>query len=174
MMERAMGVSACVIAAMLPGSCCLHFTSRMHDVRRGFPKELIMSHAFIRALLAGGLVLAGSFVLAGCASSGGTPAVNQENAVVHIVSAEDEAATHSKEPLTAQTAVLWVNGLGCPQCATNIDFQLKRLRGVQDVYTDLGSGKVTVSMGSGTKPSPYRLSEAVKDAGMTMVKIEGK
>lgn len=124
-------------------------------------------------VLAGAAMVAG---LAGCAStSGGSRApVNQENAVVHHVSAEDEAATHSKEPLTTQSAVLWVNGLGCPQCATNIDFQLKRLRGVNEVYTDLGSGKVTVSMGSGTKPSPYRLSEAVKDAGMTMVKIEGK
>ncbi|HLP82944.1 MAG TPA: heavy-metal-associated domain-containing protein [Phycisphaerales bacterium] len=136
-----------------------------------------MSTIFTRGL--GVVVLAGSAMvasLAGCASTGGASnaPVNQENAVVHKVSAEDEAATHSKEPLTTQSAVLWVNGLGCPQCATNIDFQLKRLRGVNDVYTDLGSGKVTVSMGSGSKPSPYRLSEAVKDAGMTMVKIEAK
>lgn len=113
--------------------------------------------------------------LAGCASSGGAKAlVNQENAVVHHVSAEEEAATHSKEPLSGQSATLWVNGLGCPQCATNIDFQLKRIRGVNDVYTDLGSGKVTVALAAGTKPSPYRLSEAVKDAGMTLVKIEAK
>lgn len=133
-----------------------------------------MSMMYMRGL--GVVVLAGAAMVAGCAStSGGSgAAVNQENAVVHQVSAEDEAATHSKEPLTTQSAVLWVNGLGCPQCATNIDFQLKRLRGVNEVYTDLGSGKVTVSMGSGTKPSPYRLSEAVKDAGMTMVKIEAK
>jgi copper chaperone CopZ len=112
--------------------------------------------------------------LAGCASGGGGASVNQENAVVHHVSAEEEAATHSKEPLSGQSAILWVNGLGCPQCATNIDFQLKRIRGVNDVYTDLGNGQVTVALAAGTKPSPYRLSEAVKDAGMTLVKIEAK
>jgi copper chaperone CopZ len=91
-----------------------------------------------------------------------------------FLSAEEEAATHSKDPLSGQSAILWVNGLGCPQCATNIDFQLKRIRGVSDVYTDLSDGKVTVALARGTKPSPYRLSEAVKDAGMTLVKIEAK
>ncbi len=125
-------------------------------------------------LLAGVALIAGLSLLVGCASTGGAGAVNQENAVVHQVSVEDEAATHSKEPLTGESAVLWVNGLGCPQCATNIDFQLKRIRGVSDVYTDLSDGKVTVALARGTKPSPYRLSEAVKDAGMTLVKIEAK
>ena len=120
-------------------------------------------------LVVTGVVVALSLGACASARSG---AVSEENAVVHQVSATDEAATHSKEPIMTQKAVLWVNGLGCPQCATNIDFQLKRLRGVNDVTTDLGSGKVTVEFGTGTKPSPHKLSEAVKDAGMSLVKLE--
>ena len=87
-------------------------------------------------LVVTGVVVALSLGACASARSG---AVSEENAVVHQVSAAEEAATHSKEPVMTQKAVLWVNGLGCPQCATNIDFQLKRLRGVNDVTTDLGT-----------------------------------
>jgi copper chaperone CopZ/outer membrane murein-binding lipoprotein Lpp len=123
--------------------------------------------------LVGGGLLVGVLALSGCASTqSGDRAAMDANAVVHVVSQADEAATHSKEPISGDKATLWVNGLGCPQCASNIDFQLKRVRGVSDVFTDLSNGKVTVSLAGGRPPSPHLLSEAVKDAGMTLVKIE--
>lgn len=110
--------------------------------------------------------------LAGCAGGGGSRAVNQENAVVHRVSEADLAATHGTAPIVGSSATLWVNGLGCPQCATNVDFQLKRIKGVDEVKTDLATGKVAVTFTGKQRPTPQRLSEAMLDAGVTLVKVE--
>lgn len=96
----------------------------------------------------------------------------EENAIIHTVTPEDVAATRSKAPIQAESVVLWVNGLGCPQCASNIDKQLLRMTGVKSVYVDLSNGKVTMDLRPQARPSPYRLSEAVADAGFTLVKIE--
>lgn len=118
-------------------------------------------------------------LLPGCASqptgsqgaSAGAAASGTPEGVVHTVTEADLAATHSREPLRGDSAQLWVNGLGCPQCATNVDFQLKRIRGVEEVRTDLSTGMVSVSFFGKDRPSPQRLSEAMKDAGVTLVKI---
>jgi copper chaperone CopZ len=100
-------------------------------------------------------------------------AQTEENAVVHQVSKADVDATHTTEPIQSSSAVLWVNGLGCPQCATNADLQLKRIRGVTNIRTDLGEGKIYITLTAGSKnPSAERLSEAIADAGFTLVKVE--
>lgn len=122
-------------------------------------------------MIGGGLAVMMA-VLAGCAGGGGTRAVNQENAVVHRVSEADLAATHGTAPLTGDSATLWVNGLGCPQCATNVDFQLKRIKGVDEVKTDLATGMVGVTFTGKQRPTPQRLSDAMLDAGVTLVKVE--
>jgi copper chaperone CopZ len=127
-----------------------------------------------RAMRAGAMVVAGSWmgVAGGCASAQSDRAKMQENAVVHTATPAELATTKGSEPVDGSSVMLWVNGLGCPQCASNIDFQLKRVRGVSDVYTDLGTGKVTVSLAGGRNPTPDRLNDAVQDAGMTLVKLE--
>lgn len=109
-------------------------------------------------------------LVAGCASPQG--GATEENAVVHTASAAERAATRSKEPITADSALLYVNGLGCPLCATNIDMQLLRMRGVEGATIDLGSGTVLVSLAGERRPSPHDFSETVLDAGFTLVKIE--
>jgi copper chaperone CopZ len=101
----------------------------------------------------------------------GSPAGMEENAVVHQVSAADLAAADSAEPIPGTSATLWVNGLGCPQCATNIDMQLKRVRSVTSVRTDLGEGKVYITLSGKNNPSPHTLSERTIDAGFTLVKL---
>lgn len=116
------------------------------------------------------LVLVSLSALTGCKSSGGAAAAKEEG-VVHSVSQADIAATHSTEPITADSVTLLVNGLGCPQCATNIDKALENVRGVQSVQVDLSNGKVLVGLVGRQRPSPHRLSEAVTDAGLTLVKI---
>ncbi|MBL9031541.1 MAG: heavy-metal-associated domain-containing protein [Phycisphaerae bacterium] len=116
-------------------------------------------------------LLALAAALAGCASAG-KPAANTDNAVVHHVSAQDQAATHATTPITADRVTLWVNGLGCPLCATNADKQLKRLPGVLAVDTDLSTGKILVQLGTSRRPSPEQFSGAIADAGFTLVKIE--
>ena len=65
-----------------------------------------------------------------------------------------------------------MNGLGCPLCATNIDRQLERLPGVSGVQVDLSVGKVTLAFEGQERPSPHQISEAVEDAGFTLVKVE--
>jgi copper chaperone CopZ len=120
------------------------------------------------------LVLGSALFLTGCASGSASKAGSdtmQENAVQHTVSAADIAATHSKEPITADSVTLLVNGLGCPQCATNIDKTLENVKGVQSVQVDLSTGKVLVGLVGRQRPSAHRLSEAVTDAGLTLVKI---
>jgi len=97
----------------------------------------------------------------------------EENAVTHQVQRADIDATHNTEPMKSGTAVLWVNGLGCPQCATNADLQLKRIRGVSNIRTDLGEGKIYMTIAGGSKnPSPQRFHDAIEDAGFTLVKVE--
>jgi copper chaperone CopZ len=121
------------------------------------------------------IVCVSAFVaVAGCSSSpraGGQPQY-EEGAVIHTVSAEDKAATRSKEPIKADEVVLWVNGLGCPQCATNVDAQLERLPGFKSMSLDLSTGKVVMALQGDKRPSPHQISEAVLDAGFTLEKIE--
>ena len=99
--------------------------------------------------------------------------VYEEKYIEHHVSAEDIANAKSKAPIDAESVVLFVNGMGCPLCASNIDKQLVRLAGVKTVKVDLGQGLVTLALTPGAKhPSPHRLGEAVEDAGFTLVKVE--
>lgn len=129
-----------------------------------------------RALLALILSASASISLAACSSaSGGSSSApaTAENPVNHEASAADVAATRSSAPIAAGSAVLYVNGLGCPLCASNIDKQLHRVEGVERVTVDLSLGKVDVAFASGAaRPSPAVLGDAVEDAGFTLVKIE--
>lgn len=119
------------------------------------------------------LILSAVFaiILAACGSTKPT-GMTEENAIVHHVSDADLQHAKDKQPLSGTTVTLWVNGLGCPQCASNIDQQMKRTKGVTSVRTDLGQGKVYLTLNGKTNPSPYTLSERTLDAGFTLVKVE--
>lgn len=122
----------------------------------------------------------------GCAGSGSKPATSSSGSasaasqkpdmgdpIEHEVSAADRAAAKSDAPIAGAGAVLYVNGLGCPLCASNIDKQLTRVQGVDRVKVDLSQGKVDVGFAPGAAhPSPAALGEAVEDAGFTLVKVE--
>jgi copper chaperone CopZ len=109
-------------------------------------------------------------VLTGCASTN-DPARNTENAVEHTITPESKSALASKQPLAGKQATLFVNGLGCPQCATNADRQLARTRGVLSYEVDLGQGTIRIEMLGTGNPSPYELREAMADAAFTLVRI---
>lgn len=96
----------------------------------------------------------------------------EENPINHTTTEADLATTTSKEPLKAEAATLYVNGLGCPLCATNIDMQLNRIKGIASTKVDLSTGKVDLAFVGPDRPSPKRLSDAVADAGFTLVKLE--
>jgi copper chaperone CopZ len=121
-------------------------------------------------------LVASAALLAGCAGGSGSAVVApEENPVNHESTPQDLAFTASTAPLASDSVVLWVNGLGCPLCATNIDKQLERVKGVEKVAVDLGQGKVTLGLKPGAAhPSPARLKEAVEDAGFTLVKVDAQ
>lgn len=90
----------------------------------------------------------------------------------HAPTEADAAALLDKRQITTEWATLYVNGLGCPQCASNIDLTLAKVEGVKWIYVDLGHGVVQLQFeGNGQRPSPFKLMDKVTDAGFTLVKI---
>ncbi|CAN5857069.1 hypothetical protein BH11PLA1_BH11PLA1_20650 [soil metagenome] len=119
----------------------------------------------------------GALTLMGCAANSGSAGAGrsgtmEENAVNHVVSPADLATAHSTAAIPTENVTLWINGMGCPQCVTNVDLQLERIRGAKDVRVDLGSGKVTARFVETPRPSPQDLFQAVDNAGLTLVKVE--
>ncbi len=115
-------------------------------------------------------------VLGGCAASSSSTAATRapdadENAVMHTYTPADYAAAHDKDPLSAASATLFINGMGCPLCVSNVDKQLERVKGIDSIRVDLGAGTVHVGFVGKTRPSPAQLAEAVDNAGLTLVKI---
>ena len=103
--------------------------------------------------------------LPGCATGGATTGGSSPS---HALSA------YGDEPIAGDGAVLWLKGMSCPLCATNVDKQLKRVEGVKSATIDLGNGTVTLRLEGSTRPSPRRLAEAVRESGFTLEKIEAK
>lgn len=77
----------------------------------------------------------------------------------------------SKVPLQGDSVLLYVKGMSCPLCASNLDLQLERVRGVKTINVDLGVGTVEVTFDGDVRPSPFELHKAVEDAGFTLAKI---
>lgn len=102
------------------------------------------------------LVAALLTALVGCSSDPATPA---DSAV--SLSAQDP-----------DTAVLYVHGMGCPQCANNVDTQLLKVEGVEDVAIDMGSGRVLARLAPERHPTRDQLARAVEETGFTLVRIE--
>ncbi len=116
-------------------------------------------------------------LLGACASgaaSAAKPGASAEEGVTHQVTPADLAALSSDTPIKASEAELWVNGMGCPQCVTNVDLALERLPGVASTRVDLGAGKVYVGFTGDKRPSPRQMHKAVDDAGNTLVKMIAK
>lgn len=102
-----------------------------------------------------GLMSAGIASLAGCQSS--SPA--REN---HT----------SATAVDAHTAVFTVHGMGCPQCANNVDSQLMKVPGVESVSIDMGSGRVLAKLTPSNHPTRDQLAKAIDQTGFTLVKID--
>ena len=144
---------------------------------------IFTSRAFSALILTGLLVTAG-----GCASTSyadrpsDVPAVDMAGATKiedgsesywqHAPTEADAAALMDKAAIKAKWVTLYVNGLGCPQCASNIDLTLTKVRGISWMYVDLGHGVVQIKLeGDSARPSPFEFKNKVTDAGFTLVKI---
>src|SRR5580765_6642807 len=83
-------------------------------------------------------------------------------------------ALQDDSPIDGEGADIDVAGLGCPQCATNVDLQLLHVPGVAKVEVDLGLGQIDVTFGNGRHPSRRALAQAVVDSGFTVLMIDAK
>jgi copper chaperone CopZ len=105
----------------------------------------------ILPLLSAGFLLASAI---GCQTTGG-PA----------------RADYTDAPIDSPTATLVVHGMSCPLCANNVDKQLLRVPGVQNVEIDMGDGSVRVQLADSPRPSKADLARAVDQTGFTLVSI---
>lgn len=110
-------------------------------------------------------------LLGACASDQSAASADTEQTVTYTATTEEAALIKSEQPLPPGPIVMYMNGLSCPLCATNIDKQMEALSGVSDVKVDLATGMVKANL-TGTKPpSPKQLASAADEAGVTLVKI---
>ena len=93
--------------------------------------------------------------------------------LVACSSAPSADTAASAEPIVGDHIVLRVTGLSCPQCSSNIDKTLARVRGVRSTTVDLSTGLVTVAINPDAPPSLKMLSAAVEEAGFTVAGVEG-
>jgi copper chaperone CopZ len=107
------------------------------------------------------LVLGGLAVFAGCQST--SPQVGRTADTQTV-----ETATAGAAPL----AILHVEGMSCPLCASNIDKQLLDVRGVEDVVVNLGTGEVRATLSSERPPTREQLTTAIVRSGFTLSRLE--
>ncbi|HZW07043.1 MAG TPA: cation transporter [Phycisphaerales bacterium] len=117
-------------------------------------------------------LLVAAAALIGCAGSPGSGAAAQgENAFVHEVRPEDADRLKDTSPIKSDRVRLYVNGMGCPQCVSNIDLQLAKVRGVRESKVNLSNGTVDVDLYTKDRPSPAQISRAV-GGDFTLIRIE--
>lgn len=121
------------------------------------------------------LLVAVAGVLASCASSGAAAGESGQHVHAGEAAAAGDAvdlALLDETPIAADKATLYVEGLSCPACATNVDHQLKDVQGVRFVEVDLGDGTVDLTLGGSVRPSRATLARAIHDSGFTLRRIE--
>lgn len=69
-------------------------------------------------------------------------------------------------------AVMWINGMACPQCSYNVDLQLKKVPGVEHVTVDMSSGKVQAFLSRDLPPTRTELTAAIENTTFTLVRLD--
>lgn len=106
-------------------------------------------------------------LLASCATT--APAASDPARAPTVASATPPPAD---AVTSARTALLWVNGMGCPLCSNNVDQQLRQVRGVEDVRINLGTGLVSAELSATEPPTEQQLATAIDRTGFTLVRIQ--
>ena len=111
-----------------------------------------------------------SLLLAGCNGDG--PGTTGESMATggSTSAALDDAI--NDEPIDSDRVTLVVYGMSCPLCATNVDKQLLRLPGVEDVDVDLDSGRIEIQFDEASPTTRRQIRDAVVDSGFTFVRFE--
>ncbi|MEL6740702.1 MAG: heavy-metal-associated domain-containing protein [Planctomycetota bacterium] len=80
----------------------------------------------------------------------------------------------STPAMSGGAAVLSVDGMACPMCASNATLELGDLKGVRDVTVDLERAEVTVVFDGAERPTRGELARAIDDAGFTLRSIDAR
>jgi copper chaperone len=123
-------------------------------------------------------ISASIYLLGGCKSSASAHNDSQRNhnAADHQNHSgamnQSGSSTGASAQADTHTAVITVHGMGCPQCANNVDSQLMKVQGVESVKIDMGSGKVLAKLTPNHHPTRDQLAKAIDETGFTLVKID--
>ncbi|MBL9148968.1 MAG: heavy-metal-associated domain-containing protein [Phycisphaerae bacterium] len=112
--------------------------------------------------------------LAGCASDQAHTA-SDPNSHDHDTQATPAMAAVGRDdatPVTGRSVTLWVYGMSCPKCVSNVDVTLSRIPGVTDVTINMRDGIVVAALDGVTHPTRGAFARAVDDAGLTLVRLE--
>ncbi len=120
-----------------------------------------------RALCVGALALTTA-----CESTPRASDASVDPARAAVAASENPPAAASAPATDGRTALIWVNGMGCPLCANNVDSQLKKVPGVEDVKINLGTGIVNVRLSSSGPSTQAQLEQAIDRTGFTLVRIQ--
>ncbi len=63
---------------------------------------------------------------------------------------------------------LYADGLACPFCAYGIEKQLSKIKGVEEINTDISTGTITITMIVGAKLDETTARQAVEAAAFTL------
>jgi copper chaperone CopZ len=137
-------------------------------------RHAVMSFRFTASLSASITAIATiTAVLGGC---GASDATDTRDAQAFDTKAPAAGAAPTviadARPVSGSGSVLWVRGMSCPKCVSNVDLQLKRLPGVDRVAINMGLGTVSVTYAGTERPSTRQLAEAVDNAALTLLRIE--
>ncbi|MCH8261176.1 MAG: cation transporter [Planctomycetes bacterium] len=84
----------------------------------------------------------------------------------------DLAAVDDEAMPTGPVATMWIKGMACPFCATNLEGQLEKIEGIKKIIIDLGTGKVVMVLDSTTPATKEAMAKAVDNSGFTLDRIE--
>ncbi len=103
-----------------------------------------------------------SAALTGCQSGS---ASTSQNVSAHPT---NPAASFAVE----RTATIWVKGMTCPFCASNLETYIARIDGMERIDANLATGRVLVQVTSFDGDTESKLRKAVDDSGFTVDRFE--
>lgn len=111
-----------------------------------------------------------ALTLAACESTQTKSAMHGDTAHGHDVAAPP--MDMSKRDKIQPDVTLIAHGMSCPLCATNLDKQMLKIEGVNEVFVDLSTGEIIVDVDEQNRPSNETLADAVRESGFTLVSVQ--
>ena len=87
-------------------------------------------------------------------------------------SAPSPSAASSVSFAMERTATIWVKGMPCPFCASNLETYIAKIDGIEKVDADLATGRVLVQVTRVEADTEAVLRKAVDDSGFSIDTIE--